>query len=66
MVLLVCLAACPIGSALLRLPVPADAGQGAVGEWTVRLAVISVGTALPGLALGRHREQGRAPGRAAS
>ncbi|MFD5266426.1 hypothetical protein [Streptomyces sp. NPDC058335] len=65
MVLLVCLAAHPIGGALLRLPVLADAGLGTVGEWTVRLAVISVGTALLGLALDRlrRREQGRAPER---
>ncbi|MDX3529265.1 hypothetical protein P1P75_23285 [Streptomyces sp. ID05-39B] len=62
-----CWSAWPISSALLRLPAPADAGQGAVGEWTVRVAVISVGTALLGLALGRlrRREQGRAPERAA-
>ncbi|MGX1274157.1 hypothetical protein [Streptomyces phaeoluteigriseus] len=59
MVLLVCLPAYPIGSALLRLPALAEAGRGAVGEWTVRLAVISVGTALPGLALGRLRRRER-------
>ncbi|MFG3262935.1 MULTISPECIES: hypothetical protein [Streptomyces] len=68
MVLLVCLAAYPISSALLRLPALADAGQGTVGEWTVRLAVISVGTTLLGLALGRlrRRAQDRAPERARS
>ncbi|USQ85144.1 hypothetical protein NFX46_15920 [Streptomyces phaeoluteigriseus] len=62
-VLLVCVAAYPIGSALLRLPALADAGLGTVGEWTVRLAVVSVGTALLGLALGRlrRRERDRAP-----
>ncbi|MEV5488350.1 hypothetical protein AB0L47_10105 [Streptomyces bobili] len=60
-----CWSAWPISSALLRL---ADAGQGAVGEWTVRLAVIGVGTALLGVALGRlrRRAQDRAPERAAS
>ncbi|MEE1941697.1 hypothetical protein V1L54_20185 [Streptomyces sp. TRM 70361] len=61
-VLLVCLATYPLGTLLLRLPVLADAEYGTAVEWGVRLALISVGTALLGPVLGRRRRRAATDG----
>ncbi len=58
MTLIVCVATYPVGTAVLGLPVLADVGHGFVGEWSVRLAVVSAVTALLSPYIG---ERGRGP-----
>ncbi|MFI6931089.1 hypothetical protein [Streptomyces sp. NPDC050287] len=50
-VLIACSVTCPLSTALLGLRGLADAGQGFLGEWSVRLAVVSAVTALLSLVI---------------
>ncbi|MFF6785048.1 hypothetical protein [Streptomyces sp. NPDC012510] len=68
MVLAVCVATYPVGTALLDLEVLAEVRDGWAGEWSVRLAVASAVTALLSLLVapaggekGSHEERARAP-----
>lgn len=55
MVLSVCLFTYPLSTVLLGLPELGNVGGGVVGEWSVRLAVVSAVTALLSFFIGEGR-----------
>jgi hypothetical protein len=59
MVLIIALVTYPISTALLDLSALSEAGEGFAGEWGVRLAVISLVSALLSLFVGKGKGKGK-------